>query len=107
MTYDDRLADEIRAHLARRDDVTEKRMFGGLAFMIGGKMAVAANRAGGLMVRVDPDDAPALLEEPGVERMVMGGRQMKGWLRLSTDGRGEDEIDAWVDRGVAFAETLT
>lgn len=107
MAYDEHLADRIRDLLEDEPDVVEKRMFGGLAFLLGGHMAVAANRQGVLMVRVDPDDTPALVETPGVERMVMGGREMNGWLRVSAGACAEDgDLARWVERGVTIVRDL-
>lgn len=87
-------------------------MFGGLAFLIGGHMAVSASGKGGLMVRVDPDDAPALIaqshaEKSHVEPMVMGGREMLGWLRVDAESVQDDaELLTWVERGIAYAKAL-
>jgi TfoX/Sxy family transcriptional regulator of competence genes len=82
MAYDEDLADRLRVATQHEDNLTEKRMFGGLAFLVNGNMAVAASSKRDLMVRVDPDQSAALLEEPGVTRMVMGGKKMDGWLRV-------------------------
>ncbi|GAA1873106.1 TfoX/Sxy family protein [Pseudonocardia ailaonensis] len=105
MGYDEGLAARIRDLVP---GATEKTMFGGLAFLLNGHMAVAASGRGGLMVRVDPARAPELLERPGCTRMVMGGREMDGWLRVS--GSPEiDEVDGledWVAEGVGFVRTL-
>ena len=104
MAYDEDLANRIREQLAGRDAVTEKRMFGGLAFLVDGSMAVAASRTGGLMVRVDPAESDDLVEADGVERMVMRGREMDGWLLVDAEQvDGDDELAAWVGRGVAAA----
>ena len=100
MAYDEDLANRIREHLAEEPGVTEKRMFGGLAFLIGGHMAVSASGKGGLMVRCDPDQTEAHLEQ-GAERMVMRGREMDGWLRVQTD-----DPEPWVRVGVAYARSL-
>jgi hypothetical protein len=82
-------------------------MFGGLAFLIRGKMSVAASGQGGLMVRIDPDDAEALLAKPHVRPFEMGGREMKGWLRVDPEGvRTKRQLEPWVRRGVAFARLL-
>lgn len=107
MAYDEHLADRIRELLADHDAVTEKRMFGGLAFLVHGNMAVAASRKGGVLVRIDPDESDDLVGTPGVERMVMGGREMENWLyvqpgRLAT----KRDLAPWVERGVVFAATL-
>jgi TfoX/Sxy family transcriptional regulator of competence genes len=87
--------------------VTEKKMFGGLAFLVAGNMAVAASGRGGLMVRVDPADSDALSGSAGVELFEMGGRTMRGWLSVD-DAQvvTAEALAAWVDRGVAFASSL-
>src|SRR3712207_3386679 len=102
MPYDEELADRIRARLSDAGDVTEKRMFGGLAFLAGGHMAVAVSGKGGLMVRVDPAETDALLEEPGAEVFVMNGRALDGWVRVTAEAvSGDGELNSWVDRGFA------
>jgi TfoX/Sxy family transcriptional regulator of competence genes len=107
MAYDEDLAARIRAQLADADDVIEQRMFGGLAFLIGGYMAVAASGHGGLMLRCDPDDTKTLVAEPHAEPLVMRGREMSGWLRVDADGvQTEPELQRWVERGVAYARSL-
>jgi hypothetical protein len=104
MAYDPELADRIRDCLADREDVTEKAMFGGLAFLVAGSMAVTASGQGGLMVRVAPEDTESLLELPGVEEVVMRGRSMRGWVRVATDQVArEADLEAWVHRGVTAA----
>ncbi len=107
MSYDEEVASRVRALLAGDGDVTEKRMFGGLAFLIGGAMAVAASGEGGLMVRIDPDDGEALIDRPQVRPVEMRGRELKGWLRVDYERLGtERELEAWVGRGVAYARSL-
>jgi TfoX/Sxy family transcriptional regulator of competence genes len=107
VAYDEELAERIREMVADEQAVTEKRMFGGLGFMVGGNMAVAASGQGGLLVRVDPDETDALIEQPHASRMEMRGRRMDGWLRVAADGvRGEGELEPWVRRGVAYARSL-
>jgi hypothetical protein len=108
VTYDERLADEIRERLAEVDgDVTEKKMFGGLAFMVDGNLAIAASRSGGLLVRTDPADTEAIASLPGVESMEMRGRPMPGWFFVVADSlAGEADLDAWVARALAFVSTL-
>ena len=107
MAYDEALADRIRELLAGKPGLAEKKMFGGLAFLINGNMSVSASGQGGLLVRVDPDESDALLKKPGVALMEMGGRSMAGWLRVEPDAvRTEKQLRAWVDRGVAFARSL-
>lgn len=107
MAYDVELAERIR-ELLSGETVVEKKMFGGLAFLLDGNMSVAASGQGGLMVRVDPDDTDALLAERGAAEFDMAGRgPMKGWLRVSADVLDDDEtLGAWVRRGVAYARTL-
>ena len=107
MAYDEELADRIRELIAGETGVTEKQMFGGLAFLIGGNMSVAASGQGGLMVRVDPDETDALLERPHAQPFVMRGREMKGWLRVDDEGvRTKRGLEPWVRRGVAYARSL-
>lgn len=107
VTYDEALVERVRDLLAARR-VVEKRMFGGVAFLLDGHMAVAAGSHGGLMVRIDPADSERLLAEPGAEPMVMGGRPaMKGWLVVhSADLADPAALQVWVARGVRFAESL-
>jgi hypothetical protein len=106
VAYDEQLADEVRERLAHLD-VEEKKMFGGLAFMVDGNLAVAASRRGGLLVRTDPADADEVIGRPGVEPMEMNGTPKPGWLWVGPDALGsEAEVGAWVDRALAFVETL-
>jgi TfoX/Sxy family transcriptional regulator of competence genes len=110
VAYDAELADRLRAvvsDVAAGDPVTEQRMFGGLAFLLGGNMSVAASGQGGLLVRVDPAATAALLAEPGAEEFAMGDRgPMAGWLRVRGDVLDDDTLRAWVSRGVAYARSL-
>jgi TfoX/Sxy family transcriptional regulator of competence genes len=104
MAYDEELADRIRELVAGAD---EQRMFGGLAFLVGGHMAVAASGQGGLMVRCDPDDTEALAAKPHARRFEMRGREMRGWLRVDDEGvRTKRQLEPWVKRGVAYASSL-
>lgn len=107
MAFDELLSDRIRAQLDTVDGVTEKRMFGGLAFLVGGNMAVAASGKGGLMVRVPPERTPELLAEPGAGPMEMRGKSIDGWLRVES-GAVDDEaaLRAWIGRGVDYARSL-
>jgi TfoX/Sxy family transcriptional regulator of competence genes len=107
MAYDEALAERIREHLLG-EPVEEKRMFGGLAFLLGGHLAVSASGKGGLMVRVAPTQTGELLAEPGASPMEMGGRgPVAGWLRVSADAvADEDALSRWVERGVAYARSL-
>lgn len=108
MAYDERLAEEIRERLSSIDgELIEKKMFGGLAFMVDGNLAIAASRRGGLLVRTDPADAEETMALPGVEAMEPGGRPMPGWFFVDADALGSEvELDAWVDRALAFVATL-
>jgi hypothetical protein len=107
MAYDEELAGRLRAALDGQAGVVEKKMFGGLAFLVGGHMAVAASGEGGLMVRCEPDRTAELLAEPGVTPGEMRGRGMKGWLRVETAAVAEDAaLGHWVDVGVGYVETL-
>jgi TfoX/Sxy family transcriptional regulator of competence genes len=107
MPYDEDLADRIRELIADEPGLTERKMFGGLAFLIGGNMAVAASGQGGLMVRVAPDDTDDLLAKPHAQMFEMRGRAMRGWLRVDAEGvRTKRQLAAWVGRGVAYARTL-
>jgi TfoX/Sxy family transcriptional regulator of competence genes len=107
MAYDEDLANRIRELLANEPGVTEKRMFGGVAFLIGGNMSVSASGQGGLMVRVDPAQTDELVAKPHARPMVMRGREMQGWLRVDDDGiRTKRQLEPWVKRGVAYARSL-
>jgi TfoX/Sxy family transcriptional regulator of competence genes len=107
MAYDEDLASRVRELLGGDHDVSEKAMFGGLAFLVAGHMAVAASGQGGLMVRVDPAQTDDLVEEPHAEPFVMRGRPMQGWLRVDAEGvLTPDLLEPWVRRGVAYARSL-
>lgn len=107
MAYDEGLAERIRELLADQPHLTEKKMFGGLAFLVGGHMAVAVSGQGGLMVRIDPADSERLVSETGAEPMVMRQRELKGWLRVtSADVAEEPVLETWVARGIRFVGTL-
>jgi TfoX/Sxy family transcriptional regulator of competence genes len=107
MAYDEDLANRIRELIAGEGEVTEKKMFGGLAFLVGGNMALAASGQGGLMVRVDPQDTDALLAEPHARPFEMRGRGLQGWLRVDAQGvRTKRQLEPWVRRGVAYARAL-
>jgi TfoX/Sxy family transcriptional regulator of competence genes len=103
MAYDEELADRIRSLVAGEGGVTEQKMFGGLAFLVNGNMAVSASGQGGILVRVDPDESAQLVETTAAEEMVMRGRSMAGWLRVEP---AEDELAQWVERGVSYARSL-
>ena len=107
MAYDEVLAERIRELLLTEPGVTETRMFGGLAFLVGGHMAIAASRQGGVLVRVDPMEADALVARTGAYHAVMRGRPADGWLRLDADDlRTRRQLVAWVNRGAACARSL-
>jgi hypothetical protein len=107
VAYDEDLANRIRELLAGERGVEEKAMFGGLAFLINGNMSVAASGQGGLLVRIPLDDTEKLLARDHVETMVMGGREMRGWLHVAADGlKTKRQLQSWVTRGVGYASSL-
>src|SRR5512133_2832167 len=107
MAYDEELADRIRTLLGDRADLTEQKMFGGLAFLIGGNMAIAASGQGGILVRVDPEESDELVAKTPAEPMEMRGRSMAGWLRVDTSDVAEDAALAeWVERGTVYVASL-
>ena len=107
MAYDEELADRIRELLGVQSGLTEKRMFGGLAFLIGGNMAVAASSQGGVLVRVDPSQSERLVATTNARLMEMRGRQMQGWLRVDPDDvRTKRQLAKWVEIGATYARSL-
>jgi TfoX/Sxy family transcriptional regulator of competence genes len=107
MAYDEALAGRIRELVAGQPNLTEKKMFGGLAFLIGGNMAIAASGQGGLLVRVDPDESDELVSRTEATTMVMRGREMRGWLRVTSEHLHTDpQLAKWVERGTAYARSL-
>ena len=107
MAYDEVLADRIRRLIGSDPELTEKKMFGGLAFLIRGNMAIAASSQGGAMVRVDPLQSDSLVATTSASLMEMRGRPMPGWLRVSSDDlRTDDELATWVARGTGYARSL-
>jgi TfoX/Sxy family transcriptional regulator of competence genes len=107
VAYDEELAHGIRELVPDDAAVTEKKMFGGLAFLVDGNMAVAASGQGGLLVRVDPAESDALLRSSHARLLEMRGRSMPGWLRVdAADVQSKEELATWVDRGVSFARSL-
>jgi TfoX/Sxy family transcriptional regulator of competence genes len=107
MAYDADLANRLREQLADENAVTEKKMFGGLAFLVHGHMSVSTSRNGGLLVRIDPADTDEALARPHVTLMEMRGRTMDGWITVAPEGLKTDpELAAWVDRSLAFVKTL-
>lgn len=106
MTYDLDLADRLRDILAAEPEITEKKMFGGLAFLVAGHMTVCAGQ-GGLMLRVDPPQTEQLLADPQASPMVMKGRELTGWLHIDIDATASDEdLGRWVDLGLSYVATL-
>jgi len=107
VAYDEQLAARIRREIGEESGLTEKQMFGGLAFLVNGNMSVAASGQAGILVRVDPEQTDALADEPYAEVAVMRGRPMAGWLRVAAGGvRTDEELGRWVARGVQYARSL-
>jgi TfoX/Sxy family transcriptional regulator of competence genes len=107
VAYDEELADRIREVIAGEPAVSERKMFGGLAFLVRGNMAVAASGQGGLLVRVDPAESARLVARSGATPMEMRGREMPGWLRVDAERvRTARQLSSWVGRGVSFARSL-
>jgi TfoX/Sxy family transcriptional regulator of competence genes len=107
VAYDEELADRIRALVAGQAGVTEKTMFGGLAFLVGGNMAIAASGQGGALVRVDPDESDTLVASTAARPMEMRGREMAGWLRVEAEHLAADaELARWVELGTSYARSL-
>ena len=107
MAYDEDLANRLRELLAGEDAVTEKKMFGGLAFLVHGHMSVSASGQGGLLARIDPGETSAALSKPHVSLMEMRGRTMDGWVRVAPEGvRTKRQLEPWVRRSLSFVKTL-
>jgi len=107
MAYDEELATRIRELVGEEPGLTEQRMFGGLAFLIHGNMAVSASGAGGLLLRIPPERTGELACKPHAERFAMRGREMDGWLRVDADGlETKRDLERWVSLGVAYARQL-
>jgi len=106
MSFDEELAGRIRAGLSFTEGVTEKRMFGGLGFMVAGHMVAAASSGGGLMLRLDPAEAAELVDGVRVRPFRMNGREPAGWLHLEPAAVDGDELQQWLERGLAFVRTL-
>ncbi len=107
MAYDADLADRLRDCLTGEPGLVEKRMFGGLAFLINGHLAVSASSRGGLLLRVDPAATDSLVDDLHVRRFVMRGRAMEGWLGVDADAVADDDaLGQWVEHGVAYARSL-
>jgi hypothetical protein len=107
MAYDETLAARLRTLIGHEPGCTEQKMFGGLAFLVGGNMAIAASGQGGILVRVDPAESDDLVAATGAAPMEMRGRQMQGWLRVGAEDVGtDDDLRPWVERGTAYARSL-
>jgi TfoX/Sxy family transcriptional regulator of competence genes len=107
VAYDSDLADRVRELVGRERGLTEKKMFGGLAFLIGGNMAVAASGQGGILVRIDPNASDRLIARTKARPMVMRGREMSGWLRVDAEHvRTKRQLAKWVEMGVTYARSL-
>lgn len=107
MSYDEELAARVRELVQEHGPAEEKRMFGGLAFLLGGHLAVCASHDGGLLVRTDGSETDTLLQQDHVEPMEMGGRTSRTWLRVDPAGLAtEEQLGAWVGRGVTTAQSL-
>jgi TfoX/Sxy family transcriptional regulator of competence genes len=107
MPYDEELADRIRDVVRGEPGLSEKRMFGGLAFLVHGNLAVSASSRGGLLLRIDPRHADALVEQPHVRRFEMRGREMDGWLRVDVEALATvEQLRRWVDHGLTYARSL-
>jgi TfoX N-terminal domain len=107
MAYDEELAGRIRNLIGDEPALVEKKMFGGLAFLIGGNMAIGASGQGGILVRVDPEESERLVATTSASPMEMRGREMRGWLRVDTEDVTSDaELGKWVELGTAYARSL-
>jgi TfoX/Sxy family transcriptional regulator of competence genes len=107
VAYDEKLADRIRELIGAEAKLTEQKMFGGLAFLIGGNMAIAASGQGGILVHVDPEQSDKLVKTTKARLMEMRGREMRGWLRVDTeDVRTKPQLKKWVELGTTYARSL-
>jgi hypothetical protein len=107
MAYDEELARRIRELVGDQPALSEQKMFGGLAFLIGGNLAIAASGQGGILVRADPELSDELVETTTASVMEMRGREMRGWLRVAAeDVRSRDELATWVELGTSYARSL-
>jgi hypothetical protein len=107
VAYDEDLANRVRELLADEHGVVEQRMFGGLAFLVGGHMSVSVSGQGGLLLRCDPAETDELVAKPHASRFVMRNRAMDGWLRIEPEGVGtKRQLERWVSRGVSYARSL-
>jgi TfoX/Sxy family transcriptional regulator of competence genes len=107
MAYDEQLAARLRDLVEGEPGLTERKMFGGLSFLVNGNMAVAASGKGGLLLRVDPEQTETLLAEPHADEFHMQGRGMRGWLRVDDAGvESDDDLGRWAEIGLAYARSL-
>jgi hypothetical protein len=107
VAYDEDLAERVRDLVRAEPDLAEKKMFGGLAFLLGGNMAVGVSGQGGILVRVDPAQSDELVATTSAEPMEMRGRQMQGWLRVAADDLSrQEELAKWVELGTGYARSL-
>jgi hypothetical protein len=107
VAYDEKLADRMRELLRSEADLSEKKMFGGLAFLIGGNMAIAASGQGGVLVRADSAQSDTVVATTNARLMEMRGRRMQGWLRVEPeDVRTKSELAKWVELGTTYARSL-
>jgi len=107
MAYDEDLAARLRAAVAGEPGLSEKKMFGGLAFLVHGNMAVSASSRGGLLLRCEPGRTETLVREPHVTRFEMRGREMDGWLHVGAEATtDEPDLQRWVDVGLGYARSL-
>jgi TfoX/Sxy family transcriptional regulator of competence genes len=107
VAYDEALAERIRELVAGEPNLTEKKMFGGLAFLVGGNMAIAASGQGGVLVRCDPEESDALVAKTDARPMEMRGREMQGWLRVDDEHvRTKRQLEKWARIGAAYARSL-
>jgi TfoX/Sxy family transcriptional regulator of competence genes len=105
MAYDDELAQRIRDRMTAMAGVSEKKMFGGLAFLTSGNMTVGV-QGDDLIARIDPDGMDAALAEPGVRPFDMTGRPMRGWILVASDGLSDDDLERWIDQARRYAAIL-
>ena len=107
MAYDEDLANRVRELIGADRDLSEKKMFGGLAFLIRGNMAIAASGQGGLLIRVDPEKSDSVVASGQAELAVMQGRAMPGWLRVGVEQvKTKRALDKWVQLGTGYARSL-
>jgi hypothetical protein len=108
VAFDEDLANRIRELIGDEEGLTERKMFGGLAFLIGGHMSVSASRDGGLLLRIPPDQTDALVKKPHARAFVMRGRELDGWVRIDPQGVAtRAQLERWAGRAVAYARSLT